>query len=87
MDQIGEIWFDPPPALPGIIIEHIFTSEKLSVQVHLSDGDTEASGLGRRGKDGFWLITSGEPGASLAIGFKEQLNEAKVRAAALDLSF
>lgn len=83
-EQIGEIWFDPPPALPDILIKYIFTSEKLSVQVHPSDADTEASGLGRRGKEECWLITSTEPGASLAIGFKEELDAEAVRAAALD---
>ena len=83
-EQIGEIWFDPPPALPDILIKYIFTSEKLSVQVHPSDADTEAAGLGRRGKEECWLITSAEPGASLAIGFKEELDAKAVRAAALD---
>lgn len=82
--QIGEIWFDPPPALPDILIKYIFTSEKLSVQVHPSDADTEAAGLGRRGKEECWLITSAEPDASLAIGFKEESDAEAVRAAALD---
>jgi mannose-6-phosphate isomerase len=83
-EQIGEIWFDPPPALPDILIKYIFTSEKLSVQVHPSDADTETAGIGRRGKEECWLITSAEPGASLAIGFKEELDARAVRAAALD---
>ena len=81
---VGEIWFDPPPALPHILIKYIFTSEKLSVQVHPSDADTVAAGLGRRGKEECWLITSAEPGTSLAIGFKEELDAEAVRAAALD---
>lgn len=83
-EPTGEVWFDPPPALPDILIKYIFTSEKLSVQVHPSDADTEAAGLGRRGKEECWLITSAEPGASLAIGFKEELDAEAVRAAALD---
>ncbi len=83
-EQIGEIWFAPPPALPDILIKFIFTSEKLSVQVHPSDADTETAGIGRRGKEECWLITSAEPGASLAIGFKEELDARAVRAAALN---
>lgn len=83
-EPTGEIWFDPPPVLPDILIKYIFTSKKLSVQVHPSDADTEAAGLGRRGKEECWLITSAEPGASLAIGFKEKLDAEAVRAAALD---
>lgn len=81
---IGEIWFEPPPAVPDVLIKYIFTSEKLSVQVHPSDDDTEAAGLGRCGKEECWLITSAEPGASLAIGFREPIEADKVRAAALD---
>ena len=81
---IGEIWFEPPPAVPDVLIKYIFTSEKLSVQVHPSDDDTEAAGLGRCGKEECWLITSAEPGASLAIGFRETIEAEKVRAAALD---
>lgn len=81
---VGEVWFDPPQVLTEILIKYIFTSEKLSVQVHPSDANTEAAGLGRRGKEECWLITSAEPGASLAIGFKEKLDAEAVRAAALD---
>ena len=83
-EPTGEIWFDPTPALPDILIKYIFTSKKLSVQVHPSDADTEAAGLGCKGKEECWLITSAEPGASLAIGFKEELDAEAVRAAALD---
>ncbi len=83
-EPTGEIWFDPPPALPDILIKYTFTSKKLSVQVHPSDADTEAAGLGRWGKEECWLITSAEPDASLAIGFKEELDAEAVRAAALD---
>ena len=81
---IGEIWFAPPSALPDILIKYIFTSEKLSVQVHPSDDDTEAAGIGRCGKEECWLITSAKPDASVAIGFKEPMGADKVRAAALD---
>lgn len=84
LHPIGEIWFDPPPAVRDILVKYIFTSEKLSVQVHPADADTEATGLGRKGKEECWLITSAEPGASLAIGFKDELSAAEVRAAALD---
>jgi len=83
-EPTGEIWFNPPPALPDILIKYIFTSEKLSVQVHPSDADTEILGLGWCGKEECWLITSARPGASLAIGFKTKLDADTVRAAALD---
>jgi len=55
-ERIGEVWFEPPAALPGLLIKYIFTSEALSVQVHPSDAQTEAKGLGRQGKEECWLV-------------------------------
>ena len=49
--RIGEIWFVPPRDLPQLLVKYIFTSEKLSVQVHPSDAQTQAAGLGRQGKE------------------------------------
>lgn len=82
--RIGEVWFEPPPALPQLLVKYIFTSEKLSVQVHPSDAQTLAKGLGRQGKEECWLIVDAEPGAALGIGFSEPLGEEAMRAAALD---
>lgn len=82
--RIGEIWFEPPAALPQLLVKYIFTSEKLSVQVHPSDAETLAKGLGRRGKEECWLIVAAEPGASLGIGFGAPLDPEAMRKAALD---
>jgi mannose-6-phosphate isomerase len=82
--RIGEIWFEPPPALPQLLVKYIFTSEALSVQVHPSDADTLARGLGRQGKEECWLIVDAEPGAKLGIGFAEPLGAEAMRAAAQD---
>lgn len=51
-DRIGEIWFEPLPQLPEMLVKYIFTSEKLSVQVHPSDEQTQAKGLGRQRERG-----------------------------------
>ncbi len=83
-ERIGEIWFEPPPALDALLVKHIFTSEALSVQVHPSDAQTLAAGLGRQGKEECWLVTAAEPGAKLGIGFTRALDPAAMRAAALD---
>lgn len=83
-ELVGEIWFEPPPSLADILIKYIFTSENLSVQVHPSDADGPAIGLGRPCKDECWLITGAGPESSLAIGFKEELSATAVRSAALD---
>jgi mannose-6-phosphate isomerase len=82
--RIGEIWFEPPEVLPQLLVKYIFTSEKLSVQVHPSDAETLAKGLGRQGKEECWLIVDAEPGAVLGIGFREPLSSEAIRAAALD---
>jgi len=82
--RIGEIWFEPPAALPQLLVKYIFTSEKLSVQVHPSDRQTEAAGLGRQGKEECWLVIDAEPGATLGIGVAEDIDAEAMRAAALD---
>lgn len=80
-EPVGEIWFDPPPELPQVLVKYLFTSEKLSVQVHPSDAEAPQ---GSRGKEECWLVLDAEPGASLAIGFKDRIDSDAMRAAALD---
>lgn len=80
-EPIGEIWFDPPPELPGVLVKYLFTGEKLSVQVHPNDAQAPA---GSRGKEECWLVLAAETGASLGIGFKEHIAPDRMRAAALD---
>jgi mannose-6-phosphate isomerase len=82
--KIGEIWFEPPPELPELLVKYIFTSEPLSVQVHPSDAQTIARGMGHQGKEECWVIVSAEPGAKLGIGFNEHIDPEHMRAAALD---
>ncbi|TIX51000.1 class I mannose-6-phosphate isomerase [Alteraurantiacibacter aquimixticola] len=82
--KIGEIWFEPPPELPELLVKYIFTSEKLSIQCHPSDDQAEASGKGRQGKEECWLVVDAEPGATLGIGFHEPVDADTMRAAALD---
>ena len=82
--RIGEIWFVPPADLPQLLVKYLFTSEKLSVQVHPSDTQTLAAGLGRQGKEECWLVIDAEPGATLGIGFRREIDAEAMRAAALD---
>ncbi len=83
-EKIGEVWFEPPAALPQLLVKYIFTSEALSVQVHPSDAQTLAKGLGRQGKEECWLVIDAEPGAVLGIGFDAPVTTKAMRAAALD---
>ncbi len=82
--RIGEIWFEPPAEMPQLLVKYIFTSEKLSVQVHPSDDQTEAAGIGRQGKEECWLVVDAEPGAVLGVGFHDTIDADTMRAAALD---
>ncbi|HEX5184424.1 MAG TPA: class I mannose-6-phosphate isomerase [Allosphingosinicella sp.] len=82
--RIGEIWFEAPDgrALP-LLVKHIFTSEKLSIQVHPNDAQARARGL-PNGKSECWYILQAEPDAVLGLGFKEEIGKAEMRQAALD---
>lgn len=82
--RIGEIWFEPPEALPQLLVKYLFTSEKLSVQCHPSDQQTLAKGIGKQGKEECWLVVDAEPGATLGIGFDESIDADAMRAAAKD---
>ncbi len=83
-ERIGEIWFEPPAELDQLLVKYIFTSEKLSVQVHPDDDQSEASGKGRQGKSECWYVIDADPGATLGIGFADHADTETLRAAALD---
>lgn len=78
---IGEISFKPPPELPQILVKYLFTSEKLSVQVHPSEAQVIS---GEAGKEECWLILEAEPDACLAIGFEREVTSSEIAAAADD---
>jgi mannose-6-phosphate isomerase len=81
---VGEVWFEAPAGSdPVLLVKYLFTSEKLSVQVHPDDAEARARGY-PRGKDEAWLILAAEPTASIAIGLRETMTKEALRAAALD---
>lgn len=80
----GEIWFEPPAEFSDLLVKYIFTTDKLSVQVHPSDAQTLNSDMGRQGKEECWLVLQAEPDAKLGIGFAGAMDVAAIRAAALD---
>jgi mannose-6-phosphate isomerase len=81
---VGEIWFETPDGRPlPLLVKYLFTSEKLSVQVHPDDAHARARGL-PHGKSECWHVVAAEPGAKLALGLKEEMSEAGLRAAAAD---
>jgi mannose-6-phosphate isomerase len=82
--RIGEIWFEPTEAVFSLLVKYIFTSEKLSVQVHPDDAQARDLGEYDTGKEECWLVIDAEPGATLGIGFKAPITAEAMRAAALD---
>lgn len=78
-ERIGEVWFEPPPSLPQLLVKYIFTSEALSVQVHPSDAQVPGEG-----KEESWLVIGADPGARIGIGFRGSLDARQMREAALD---
>ncbi len=81
---VGEIWFEPAAALPDLLVKYLFTSEKLSVQVHPNDEQARASGDGSRGKEESWYVIDAAPGAAIGIGFDRRVSEEEVRAGIVD---
>lgn len=83
-EPVGEIWFQTPGGGdPELLVKYLFTSEKLSIQVHPDDAGARARGY-PRGKDEAWVILAAEPHASIAIGTREVMSQDALRAAALD---
>jgi mannose-6-phosphate isomerase len=84
---IGEIWFETPKGVgqddPELLIKYLFTSDKLSVQVHPDDADARARGH-ERGKNEAWQILSAEPHATIAIGTLNPMTKEELRAASED---
>lgn len=79
---IGEIWFVGEEDEP-LLAKYLFTSERLSVQVHPNDEQARARGLAR-GKTECWYILEAEPGAVLGVGLTHEVEKEELRAAALD---
>ncbi|WP_230481933.1 class I mannose-6-phosphate isomerase [Sphingomonas sp. Leaf21] len=81
---IGEVWFqEPGDTSPDLLIKYLFTSEKLSVQVHPDDEQAHARGL-PRGKDECWTILTAEPDSTIALGPKAPMTKDQLRADARD---
>jgi mannose-6-phosphate isomerase len=70
---IGEAWYLSECELP-LLVKLLFTSERLSVQVHPDDGED-----GPRGKNEMWHILEAERGASIALGFREPITRERLR--------
>lgn len=78
-NKIGEVWFEAD--LP-LLVKFVFTSERLSVQVHPND-EFAAAHENSRGKTEMWYVMRADPGARLAIGFRESISRDRLRESAV----
>lgn len=77
---IGEVWFQTEPPL-SLLIKFLFTSDKLSVQVHPDDAQAQARGLDN-GKTEMWYILRADEGAGITLGLKRSSTAEEMKAAA-----
>ncbi len=69
---IGEAWYLTDRELP-LLVKLLFTSQRLSVQVHPADGED-----GPSGKTEMWHILEAGPGAAIALGFREPITRERL---------
>ncbi len=83
-ERIGEVIFDHPSSDGHpVMVKYLYTSERLSIQVH--PDDVHARKFGHpHGKDEMWIVLSAEPGATIGLGLKRQSSKEEVSAAIRD---
>ena len=82
--QVGEIWFEPPTGHPlDVMAKYLFTTERLSIQVHPDDSTARERGF-QSGKDECWIILEADENAELGIGTVPDLSPGDIIEAARD---
>ena len=82
-NKIGEVWFEGPGALElPVLVKFLFTSGKLSVQVH-PDDTYAGKHHSCAGKTEMWHVLAAEPGAQIAAGLREAVSAERLRQAAM----
>lgn len=82
--QVGEIWYERAAGNPlEVLAKYLFTSERLSIQVHPDEATAHARGL-PHGKDECWIVLDAQPDAELAIGTREPMSTDALLDAATD---
>lgn len=82
--RIGEVSFAHPAAadLP-VLIKYLYTSERLSIQVH--PDNSQARRLGHVcGKDEMWIVLDAAPHSTIGLGLTREATAAELQAAVHD---
>jgi len=82
-DPVGEVWFQEKGEDPVLLVKYLFTSEKLSIQVHPDDAYARAHGY-KRGKSEAWVILDAEPDSTIALGMRDVYSQEQLRQGAID---
>ena len=81
--RVGEILYSADTEAPlPILVKWLFTSERLSIQVHPDDAQAHARGM-PSGKEECWYVVDAEPGAEIGVGTKRSLTREELHAASL----
>ena len=81
--KIGEVWFEAPQlARLPVLVKFIFTSDRLSVQVHPDDAYAREHEGASGGKTEMWYVLRAAPGSKLAAGFMEPVSPERARESA-----
>jgi mannose-6-phosphate isomerase len=70
------------PGICPLLVKLLFTTERLSVQVH-PDDEYARHHHGCLGKTEAWYVMDAEPGAEVAVGFQKTLTSGELKASAL----
>ena len=82
--QVGEIWFEPPSGHDlDVMAKYLFTTERLSIQVHPNDATARERGY-PRGKDECWIVLDVADDAELGIGTVRDVDSTDLLNAARD---
>ena len=80
--QVGEIWFEPPQSRElDVMAKYLFTTERLSIQVHPDDATARQRGY-PRGKDECWIVLDVADDAELGIGTRRRVGTNELLTAA-----
>ena len=83
-EAVGEVWYEPEENTCRLLVKYLFTSDRLSVQVHPSDQQARQLGVGEYGKEECWIVVDAEPGAVVGLGLDQEYDHETVRLAAED---
>jgi mannose-6-phosphate isomerase len=82
--KIGEVSFEDAGGRPNpVLIKYLYTSERLSIQVHPNNEQAQAFGYAN-GKDEMWIVLDAEPHSTIGLGLKREASAEELREAVVD---